>query len=55
MAAEGAEVWMADPGRAYLPAEGLQEVARYRVPTSMELEDRTHRETVLFRFDAGLG
>ncbi len=47
--AEGAEVWIADPGRAYLPADGLREFARYRVPTTLELEDRTSRTAVLYR------
>lgn len=44
-----AEVWVADPGRAYLPVDGLSSFARYRVPTSLELEDRTEREVTLFR------
>lgn len=48
MAAQ-AEVWVADPGRAYLPTEGMDEIARYTVPTSLELEDRTTRETRLLR------
>ena len=42
-------VWVADPGRAYLPGEGLVETARYRVPTTLELEDRTERLAVLYR------
>lgn len=45
----GAEVWLADPGRAYLPTSGLEEMARIDVPTSLELEDRTLRETTLYR------
>lgn len=45
----GAEVLLADPGRAYLPKTGLEEFARYRVPTSLELEDREMRETVIYR------
>ena len=44
-----AEVWIADPGRAYLPVAGLAELARFLVPTSIELEDRTIREVVLSR------
>jgi predicted nicotinamide N-methyase len=48
-AAAGARVLLADPGRAYLPRRGLVECARYRVPTSMELEDREERETVVYR------
>ena len=47
MAAE-TEVWMADPGRAYLPRDGLRQLARYRVPTSLELEDSTERQVALY-------
>jgi predicted nicotinamide N-methyase len=47
--ARDAEVWIADPGRAYLPKAGLSPIARYLVPTSLELEDRTEREVVLYR------
>lgn len=43
------EVWVADPGRAYLPGEGRVAIADYAVPTSLELEDRTLRSTTLFR------
>ena len=48
-ARRGLAVLLADPGRAYVPRGGLVELARYRVPTSMELEDRTERETVVYR------
>ena len=48
MAAQ-AEVWIADPGRAYLPDDGLAAFASYRVPTSLELEDRTERQVTLYR------
>jgi predicted nicotinamide N-methyase len=47
--ASQADVWLADPGRAYLPRDGLAAFARYRVPTSLELEDRTEREVTLYR------
>ncbi len=53
MAAAGAEVLLADPGRAYLPREGLEPLARHAVPTTLELEDRTLREVTLFRLLAG--
>ena len=46
--AGSAEVWLADPGRAYLP-DGLQRMAEYDVPTTLELEDRTIRRTALYR------
>jgi predicted nicotinamide N-methyase len=42
-------VWVADPGRAYLPKDRLEPVARHAVPTSLELEDRTLREVTIFR------
>jgi predicted nicotinamide N-methyase len=43
------EVMIGDPGRSYLPRSGLQQVACHRVPTSLELEDRMERETVIWR------
>ena len=49
--AAGAEVWIADPGRAYLPA-GLDAFARYDVPTTKELEDTEMRSTTLHRLSA---
>ncbi|NMJ40317.1 methyltransferase [Roseomonas sp. JC162] len=49
MAATGADVLLADPGRAYLPREGLEPLSRHAVPTTLELEDRTLREVTLFR------
>ncbi|HKF74240.1 MAG TPA: 50S ribosomal protein L11 methyltransferase [Stellaceae bacterium] len=49
LAARGALVLLGDPGRAYLPGDGLEELARYQVPTPIELEDRTSREGVVWR------
>jgi predicted nicotinamide N-methyase len=49
LAGSGVTVLMGDPGRAYLPAQGLVEVARYDVPTSKELEDRELRVTRVLR------
>ena len=49
LAAEGALVLMADPGRAYLPKHGLLEVSRMKVATSLDLEDRTSREVVIYK------
>jgi predicted nicotinamide N-methyase len=49
LAREGAEVLLADPGRAYLPKEGLVALARFVVPTTRELEDRDAREVTVFR------
>ena len=49
LASRGATVLLGDPGRAYLPKDGLREIARYNVPTSLDLEDRTLRETVIWQ------
>ena len=46
---EGAIVLLGDPGRNYLPKGGLLEVARYAVPTPLDLEDRVMREGVVWR------
>jgi predicted nicotinamide N-methyase len=48
----GAEVLIADPGRAYLPKAGLDPIARYSVPTTRELEDRETREVTIHRLRA---
>ncbi len=46
-----AEVFVADPGRSYLPRLGLRKVARYDVATTRELEDRESREVTVFQVD----
>ena len=46
--AGSATVWIADPGRAYLPT-GMTPLITYDVPTSRELEDLEMRRTVLYR------
>ncbi|HTZ35644.1 MAG TPA: 50S ribosomal protein L11 methyltransferase [Stellaceae bacterium] len=48
-AAQGSLVLLGDPGRAYLPRDGLVEVARYCVPVTRELEDRDERDGVVYR------
>ena len=49
LAAAGAAVLLADPGRAYLPLAGLETLARFRVATSRELEDRDERVVTIHR------
>jgi predicted nicotinamide N-methyase len=49
IAATGTLVLLGDPGRAYVPTSGLEKVAAYTVPTSLELEDRETRDTVIWR------
>jgi len=52
--ARDAEVLVADPGRAYVPREGMAEVWRVVVPTTMELEDHISRMVVVWRVSGGL-
>jgi predicted nicotinamide N-methyase len=52
LAAGGTRVLMGDPGRNYLPTTGIREVARYQVPTSLDLEDRISRETIVWLWEA---
>jgi predicted nicotinamide N-methyase len=49
LAGKGVTVLIGDPGRAYLPAQGLVEVGCYDVPTTKELEDRELRQTRVLR------
>lgn len=49
LAAAGTLVLLGDPGRAYVPKIGVERVADYSVPTSLELEDRLIRDTVIWR------
>jgi predicted nicotinamide N-methyase len=53
LARAGTEVWLADPGRAYLPTENVEPFATYAVATTLELEDRTIRSTRLLRMGTG--
>jgi predicted nicotinamide N-methyase len=48
-AGAGALVLLGDPGRAYLPAEGLEEMARYRVPTPDGVEASSEMDGVVYR------
>ena len=46
----GTRVLIGDPGRAYLPREGLTPLAQYEIQTTRELEDREVRRTGVFTF-----
>ncbi len=48
-AGAGVRVLMADPGRAYVPEDGLLEVANYDVPVLRELEDRDVRHVTVWQ------
>jgi predicted nicotinamide N-methyase len=45
----GVEVWIADPGRAYVPEADVDLVVGYAVPVTRELEDCDVRGTRLLR------
>ncbi len=47
--ASSATVIIADPARAYVPREGIAAIARFEVPTSLDLEDSTSRTVTLSR------
>jgi predicted nicotinamide N-methyase len=44
LALRGIAILTGDPGRSYVPA-ALREVARYEIPTTLDLESRTSRTT----------
>jgi predicted nicotinamide N-methyase len=48
----GTKVLLADPGRAYAPKDGVEELGRLIVPTSPELEETPTREVVIWRLTA---
>ena len=48
-AARGASVLVGDPGRAYLPASGLERLAVHEVPVVVELEDAATKRTTVWR------
>jgi predicted nicotinamide N-methyase len=50
LAVEGVTVLLGDPGRTYLPKDGLDWVIRYAVKTTRELEDTDVRNAVVWRF-----
>jgi predicted nicotinamide N-methyase len=47
--AAGALVLVGDPGRAYRPAEGFEQVATYRVPVNRDLEGVGLKQTAVLR------
>jgi predicted nicotinamide N-methyase len=55
LAGRGSTVLLGDPGRAYLPADGLCELARYDVPTSRELEGAERFTGFVWRVLPNLG
>ena len=47
----GTLVLIADPGRAYVPREGMVKVASHDVPTSLDLEDQEMRTVTVWRLE----
>ena len=52
LVAEDCLVLMGDPGRTYLPRQGLERIIAYGVKTSRELEDSDLRNAVVWRLAA---
>ena len=50
LARRGAEVWIGDPGRAYLAKDRLECVAEYSVPVTRALEDAEIKRGGVYRF-----
>lgn len=50
VAEKGATVLVGDPGRSYLPKEGLEAVAVYEVPVTRALENSEIKKTTVWRF-----
>ncbi|MDR3449496.1 MAG: 50S ribosomal protein L11 methyltransferase [Alphaproteobacteria bacterium] len=48
---KGIAVYLADPGRAYVPEQGLEKLAVYEIPTSRDLEDQDSRLATVWRME----
>jgi predicted nicotinamide N-methyase len=51
-AAQGTQVLVGDPERHHLPHAGLDEIALYDVPTSIDLEQAASKRTTIYRVSA---
>ncbi|MEO9336285.1 methyltransferase [Mesorhizobium sp. SB112] len=47
----GAQILIGDPGRSYLPKQGISALATYEVPVTRVLEDAEVKRTTVWRFD----
>lgn len=50
---KGRTVLIGDPGRSYLPKQGLRQLAEYRVPVTRALEDSEVKHTAVYAVTAG--
>ncbi|MFA5041488.1 MAG: 50S ribosomal protein L11 methyltransferase [Bdellovibrionales bacterium] len=48
---KGTFVLLSDPGRAYVPQEGLSRLAGYDVPTSLDIEDKEMRTATVWKME----
>ncbi len=46
--AQGAEIFIGDPGRSYLPQDKLRKLAEYNVPVTRDLEDAEIKRTAVW-------
>lgn len=51
LARRGAEIYVGDPGRSYLPRLRLERIAAYEVPVTRALEDADVKKTTVWRFN----
>ena len=49
---QGAEIFIGDPGRSYLPREQLEKLAEYNVPVTRDLEDAEIKKTAVWQLKA---
>ena len=49
---QGAEIFIGDPGRSYLPRDQLEKLAEYNVPVTRDLEDAEIKRTAVWLLKA---
>jgi predicted nicotinamide N-methyase len=50
--AQGAKIFIGDPGRSYLPTDQLEKLAEYNVPVTRDLEDAEIKKTSVWQLRA---
>jgi predicted nicotinamide N-methyase len=49
---QGAQIFIGDPGRSYLPKAQLEKLAEYNVPVTRDLEDAEIKKTAVWQLRA---
>ena len=49
---QGADIFIGDPGRSYLPRDQLEKLAEYNVPVTRDLEDAEIKKTAVWQLRA---